>query len=121
MKFKASILAFLLLFSIGFCGCMASTSEPQKTTERHEYEVLSVFQYMYPETNGYGGIYGVKMLYCFTYLDENGNLCGDSCRIQNGEVCIGDENKYVIEKGSTDTYKWLYLTEDTLKNIQINK
>lgn len=32
------------------------------------------------------------------------------------KVCIGDENKYVVKDGF-DTYRWLYLTEETFNNI----
>ena len=89
----------------------------------YEYEVISVWQYIDTDTNVFGGVVNQEPKYCFTYIAGDGQLhqFDNFKHTEYGlwKVCIGDENKYVVKDGITDTYRWLYLTDDTLKNMSI--
>ena len=107
-------------------GC---NSEPMTEKERaayeaskwHEYQVVSVYQYISTKTNNFGAVLDQELKYCFTYIGDDGQLhqFDDFEHAEYGlwKVCIGDENKYVVKDGF-DTYRWLYLTEETFKNMQ---
>ena len=129
MKFLDEILTvvicLLILFILGLVGY---NSRPMTAEERaayeasrtHEYQVTSVCQYIETRTNNFGGIIDQELKYCFTYIGDDGQLHQFS-GFEHEEfglwkVCIGDENKYVVKDGF-DTYRWLYLTEETLRNM----
>lgn len=121
---KRWILLQLLVVSMMLCGCGKIPEEDKLAyaeQHHHEYEVVSVYQYIKTETNVLGGIMRQEPRYCFNYIGDDGNLhqFDDYEHTEYGlwKICIGDENKYVVDDG-IDTYRWLYLTEDTLKNMQ---
>lgn len=119
------ILGILLILLVCLTGC---NSKPMTEEERaiyeaskwHEYEVISVYQYISTRTNNFGAVLDQKLKYCFTYIGDDGQLhqFEDFEHTEYGlwKVCIGEENKYVIKDGF-DTYRWLYLTEDTLGDM----
>ena len=124
---KRWILLQLLVVSMILCGCGKMTEEDRLAYEElhhHEYEVESVYQYIKTETNVLGGIMRQEPRYCFTYIGDDGNLhqFDDFEHTEYGlwKICMGDENRYVVEDGF-DTYRWLYLTEDTLKDMKNEK
>lgn len=122
---KKYLLCILLVLLVCLNGC---SFEPMTEEERvayeasklHEYQVISVYQYISTRTNRFGAVLDEELKYCFTYMDDNGQLhqFDDFEHTEYGlwKVCIGDENKYVVKDGF-DTYRWLYLTEDTFKNM----
>lgn len=123
---KKYILRILLVLMTSLTGC---NSEPLIKEEQaayeaskwHEYQVVSVYQYMKAtKTNYFGAILDQELRYCFTYIGDDGQLheFDDYEHTEYGlwKVCIGDENKYVVKEGF-DTYRWLYLTEETFNNI----
>lgn len=119
-----SVIIFILLLLIG-CFILTSCNSNKKTEPIiTEYEVLSVHQYVENITNGFGGVKDINICYYFTYVDEKGNLKEEKSfeNLKNGytKVIIGDTNKYVIEKRGSSTYKNLYLTKETLQNIELN-
>ena len=83
--------------------------------------VMSVYQYMkVTKTNYFGAVLDQELRYCFTYIGDDGQLheFDDYEHTEYGlwKICIGDENKYVVRDGF-DTYRWLYLTEETFNNM----
>lgn len=123
---KKYIFGILLALTVYLTGC---NSEPITEEERaaieasrwHEYQVVSVYQYMkVTKTNYFGSVLDQELRYCFTYIGDDGQLheFDDYEHTEYGlwKVCIGDENKYVVKDGF-DTYRWLYLTEETFKNM----
>lgn len=123
---KKYILGILLALTVCLIGC---NSQPMTEKERavyeasrwHEYQVVSVYQYMkVTKTNYFGAVLDQELRYCFTYIGDDGQLheVDDYEHTEYGlwKVCIGDENKYVVKDGF-DTYRWLYLTEETFKNM----
>lgn len=123
---KKCILGILLTVSVCLTGCNSEsmTEEEQATYEAsrwHEYHVVSVYQYMkVTKTNYFGAVLNQELRYCFTYIGDDGQLYefDDFEHTEYGlwKICIGDENKYVVKEGF-DTYRWLYLTEETFKNM----
>ena len=123
---KKRILTMLIILSFCLVGC---NSEPMTEEEKqeieasrwHEYQVVSVYQYIATETNNFWAIKNQELKYCFTYIGDDGQLhqFDDFEHTEYGlcKVCIGNENKYVVREGF-DTYRWLYLTEETFKNMQ---
>ena len=79
------------------------------------------YQYIFTKTNNFGAVLDQKLKYCFTYIGDDGQLhqFDDFEHTEYGlwKVCIGDENKYVVKDGF-NTYRWLYLTEETFKNMR---
>lgn len=122
---KKYILGLLLTLIICLTGCNSEsmTEEERAAYEAskwHEYQVVSVYQYMkITKTNYFGAVLDQELRYCFTYIGDDGQLhdFDDFEHTEYGlwKVCIGDENKYVVKDG-IDTYRWLYLTEETFKN-----
>lgn len=123
---KKYILGILIALIVCLTGC---NSEPMTEEERaayeeskwHEYQVVSVYQYMkVTKTNYFGAVLDQELRYCFTYISDDGQLHEfyDYKHTEYGlwKICIGDENKYVVKDGF-DTYRWLYLTEETFKNM----
>lgn len=87
----------------------------------HTYEVVSVSQYIVTETNQFGGVVDKSLKYCFTYIGNDGQFhqVDDFEHTEYGlwKVRVGDTNKYVI--CDADGRKTLYLTKETLADIQI--
>lgn len=123
---KKYLLIFLIAVSTILTAC---TYEPMtdeewaayEASKWHEYPVVSVYQYMkITKTNYFGAVLDQELRYCFTYIGDDGQLhqFDDFEHTEYGlwKICIGDENKYVVKDG-VDTYRWLYLTEETLKNM----
>ena len=120
-----------ILIALMACLMMGCDTEPMTEEERAAYEasrtyvydVVSVNQYLKTtQTNYFGAPISQEIRYYFTYIDENGNLCEfeDFEHTEYGlwKICVGDENKYIVKDG-IDTYRWLYLTADTLKNMEM--
>ena len=124
---KNIIFGLLLALTVCLTGCNSEplTEEEQvaiETSRWHEYQVVSVYQYMkVTKTNYFGAVLDQELRYCFTYIGDDGQLheFDDYEHTEYGlwKICIGNENKYVVRDGS-DTYRWLYLTEETFKNIE---
>lgn len=92
--------------------------EKQKNIQ--EYKVMSVYQYMkVTKRNCFGAAVSEEIRYDFTYIGDDGNLY-EFRDFENTEcglwkICLADQNKYVIKKDGIDTYMYLYLTEETLR------
>lgn len=120
---KKYILGVLLVLLVCLTGCKTMTEEERAVYEAskwHEYQVVSVYQYISTRTNAFGAVLDQKLKYCFTYIGGDGQLHQFN-DFEHGEyglckVCISDENKYVVRDG-LDTYRWLCLTEETFKNM----
>lgn len=119
MKHTKNILALTLLvlyIVLVLCGCCDPNTVVEENNGR-EYKICSVTRYIKTDTNVLGGVTGTHLCYAFTYTDESGTLHSvDS--FENREygitkVCIGDENKYVVN----NEYRYLYLTQETLESI----
>lgn len=122
---KKSVLGILIVTMLCLAGC---NFEPMTEEERaayeasitHEYQVVSVYQYIATETNNFGAVLRQELRYCFTYIGGDGQLhqFDDFEHTEYGtmKVCIGNENKYIVRDGF-DTYRWLCLTEETFKNM----
>lgn len=121
---KKYLLCILLVLLVCLNGCslepMTEEWAAYETSKMHEYQVVSVYQYISARTNNFGAVLDQELKYCFTYNDD-GQLhqFEDFEHTEYGlwKVCIGDENKYVVKKDGFDTYRWLYLTEDTFRNM----
>lgn len=91
-----------------------------EASKHHEYEIVSVSQYIKTETNGLGAVIKQEPAFYFTYIGDDGQIHDykDYTYSNYGlrKLAIGDTNKFVIEDGF-DTYMWLYLTKDTMNNI----
>lgn len=119
---KTKLLTILLLTMLLITGCnIGYMNNPQpEPPPPKEYEVLSVIPYIEVNTNRYGGVTSQKLGYAFTYVDENGVLHNDTIyHTEQGlwKVCIGEENKYVEKENRGGTYRYLYLTKETLRNM----
>lgn len=123
---KKYILKTLIILMIFLSGCNTEplTEEELQAIEASrwsEYQVVSVYQYISTRTNNYGAVLDQELKYCFTYIGNDGQLhqFDDFEHTEYGlwKVCIGDKDKYVVREGF-DTYRWLYLTEETFKNMQ---
>lgn len=123
---KKCILSILIMAMLCLVGCNSEplTEEEIQAIEEsrwHEYKVVSVYQYMkVTKTNYFGAVLDQELRYCFIYIGDDGQLheFDDYGHTEYGlwKICIGDENKYVVKDG-VDTYRWLYLTEETFKNM----
>ena len=122
-----SAVGIVAVFAIIFFGLGGIVkAEASRTATVKEYEVLTVYQYSTPITNGYGGIRGHESMYHVTFIDENGTI--HEKEMYNGAsksnkpyeaVYMSDaETKMVItSKGSTSWYA-LYLTEQDFQEMQ---
>ena len=123
-KLQLLIATMLVCFSLSACGEPMTEEEraAYEASKTHEYEIVSVYQYIATETNNFGAVTSQKLKYCFTYIGDDGQLhqFDDFEHTEYGlwKVCIGEENKYVVEDGF-DTYRWLYLTRETFTNIEM--
>lgn len=111
---------FVSLILIAFMLCLTGCNSDE-TPETHEYKVVSVYQYIKIETNTFGAVTSQELAYCFTYIDGEGQLHQfDGFRhTEYGlwKLCIGNENKYVVKEEGLNTYRFLYLTEETLASM----
>ena len=127
MKKAVKIISILLVLSVVLCltGCKVEMTEEERQAyikaNTHEYEVVSVHQYIKTETTRYGHIISQEPRYTFTYIGGDGQLqqIDEFCHTEHGlwKVCLGEENKYVEKTDGIDTYKYLYLTKETLANM----
>ena len=119
---KTNLSFLLLLIMLLMTGCdigYMNNSQPEPPPPK-EYEVLSVIPYIEVDTNGYGAVVSQNPGYAFTYIDENGVLHNDTIyHTEYGiwKICIGEENKYVEKKVRANLYRYLYLTEETLRGM----
>ena len=121
------IILIVLIFCLISCDSEPMTEEERAAYEAsrtREYKVVSVYQYTKTITNRYGGIISQNTNYCFTYIGNDGQLhqFEDFYHTEYGlfKLRIGDENKYVVKEDGFDTYRFLYLTEETLVNMKSN-
>ena len=95
--------------------------EAERQKNIHKYEIISVSQYVKNVTNKLGGVVRTEVCYTFCYL-ENGVLqqVDDFTHLENGltQLVIGDSNMYIVDANGANTYRYLQLTEETLKNIK---
>lgn len=61
----------MVLICIFISGCGTSND---RTSTKHEYEIISVYQYMKPVTGLFGSIRCYESKYYFSYIDEFGKL-----------------------------------------------
>lgn len=118
---KTNLSFLLLLTMLLMTGCnVGYMHNPQSEPLQKEYEILNVGTYMEVSTNGFGAVIDQYPAYYFTYIDENGVLHDETIHhTEQGlwKVCIGEENKYVEKENRGGTYRYLYLTEETLRNM----
>jgi hypothetical protein len=105
-----------------------SLPEEQQIVEREKdiqkYELINVHKYILPKTNGYGGVVGGVTSYNFQYMDGNDlKTFNDFRETKNGtqQIIVGDTNMYIIDNFNLDTHYYLQLTEETLRNIDLQK
>lgn len=130
-KISFIILCFALCFSLVSCKELSaeqverlkqlkSEREVRRLENISEYQVVSVCKYLKTTTNNFGGILRQDIYYNFQYIDSNGQLkTGDIQHLEYGltKVCLGDKDVYVVDTNSLNTYKYLYLTKNTLNNF----
>lgn len=118
---RTKLFTILLLIMLLMTGCdIGYMNNPQPEPLQKEYEVLNVGNYMEVSTNGFGAVINQYPAYYFTYIDENGVLHDETIHhTEQGlwKVCIGEENKYVEKENRGGTYRYLYLTKETLRNM----
>ena len=118
---RTKLFTILLLIMLLMTGCdIGYMNTPQTEQLQKEYEVLNVGNYMEVSTNGFGAVINQYPAYYFTYIDENGVLHDETIHhTEQGlwKVCIGEENKYVEKENRGGTYRYLYLTKETLRNM----
>lgn len=116
------IFSLIILLAILLCssGCHIKVNKNQEYPTS-EYSVVSVSRYTKTQTNMYGGVIKSDIAYYIVYSDSNGNIheIKDFTPSEYGlyKLRIGDENKLVVEYQTFDTYKYLYLTQETLNNL----
>lgn len=118
---KTNLSFLLLLTMLLMTGCdIGYMYNPQPEPLQKEYEVLNVGNYMEASTNGFGAVIDQYPAYYFTYIDENGVLHDETIHhTEQGlwKVYLGEENKYVEKKVRANLYRYLYLTEETLRGM----
>lgn len=120
---KKYVLGILIMITLCLTGCANNnTSEVQTGYKTSEYKVVSVVQYTRAITNRFGGVEEYRLNYTFTYIGDDGQLhqFDEFEHTEYGlwKLAIGTENKYVVVDKGLDTYRYLYLTEETLLNMQ---
>ena len=121
-SFTLLFLCFILISSVFFSGCMTEQEKAEYMQQHtYEYKVVSVQRYLFPITNGWGGVLRYETRYSFSYVDGKGQLyeINDFYHTPYGlwKVCVGEENKYVVQDDGMDSYQWLYLTEETFNRL----
>lgn len=123
-KYILGILIVLTLYLTVGCSSFPTTGEERAAygvSRTQEYKVVSVYQYIAVQTNNFGAVLDQELKYCFSYIGNDGQLhqFDNFEHIEYGlwKIYIGNENKYVIKNDGIDTYRYLYLTEETLNNM----
>lgn len=121
MKRKILILLLVALCITCFVSCGLAKSAQESTPRVQEYPVVLVDKYIAARTNPLGAVTGHDLKYCFTFIGSDGQLhtVSDFEHTEYGlwKVCLGEENKYVIKESGLDTYRYLVLTEETMKKL----
>ena len=90
----------------------------------YRYDVVSVSQYIETKTNNWGGVIDTDVCYHFQFLQ------GDDLKSVDGfqhleygltKVIVGDKNMYIVDKNGFDEYRYLQLTEETLKTMKVGE
>ena len=123
-------IVLFMLSMMALVGCGNNKLPDNTTTEEiiayensitREYEVVSVNQYLETETNAFGMITEQELKFEFDYIDELGRpvTCSKFENTEHGltNVCVGEENKYVVKDFGVNVYRTLYVTEDNLKYV----
>lgn len=76
---KKCIQWILLALTVCLTGCSSEsmTKEERAAYEAskwHEYQVVSVYQYMSTRTNNFGAVVDQELKYCFTYNGRRSNV-----------------------------------------------
>ena len=79
-----------------------------------EYEVLNLSQYVQNKTNGFGGIVDTKVMYTFSYINEDGQLTHIDAW-NPSTVEIGNETKLIHDKNTGR--RTLIVDKNTLNNM----
>ncbi|MBQ8806393.1 MAG: hypothetical protein IJZ68_08070 [Bacteroidaceae bacterium] len=88
----------------------------------YEYDVLEVYRRIKQETNRFGGVIREYPVYVFTYMDGSTIREEDAYRhFDDGytQVKIGDANKFVVDENGSSRKCILYLTKETMQNLQM--
>lgn len=121
MKRKILILLLAVLCIVCFVSCGLVKDAQESTPQVQEYPVVSVDKYLAARTNNFGAVLGHDLKYCFTYIGSDSQLhtVSDFEHTEYGlwKVCLGEENKYIIKESGLDTYRYLVLTEETMKKL----
>ena len=116
----AFTLIFLLLVLCFGLAYEISNADSVNANVR-EYEVLSVYKYSRQITNNLGGVVRTDVCFSFDYIDEDGNVVtvDGFQNLEHGltKVHLGNRNKYIVHEKGIDTYRDLYLTKDTFKEL----
>jgi len=120
------LLCMLIIFSEPLTSITMTPEEKESYQQSitHEYEVVSVSSYMKTtRATVLGAVLEQELKYTFTYIDESGQLqTVDEFENTNyglWKVYVGETNKYEVINGF-DTYKNLYLTQETFNSLMIN-
>ena len=98
--------------------------EQKREANISRYEVVHAAQYVRTETNQFGGVTDTDICYTFQYLQ------GDTLKSVDGfehleygltKVIVGDSDMYIIDRNGVDEYRYLQLTKETLKNIELKE
>ena len=126
-NFIHSLVYFIPLFLLFLLYAFLSYNTPSIPVNEYnriyvkEYDIVSVSQYIKYETNAFGGITKSYPAYTFTYIDKGSlKTVNEFVHHEYGlsKLCIGEENKYVVDSYGGGTY-YLYLTKETLSNIKM--
>ena len=111
------LIMIVTVLTVSFISCGQVSTE----TQRSEYRVLSISSYYkVTRTNTFGAILDQELRYTFTYMDNDGNIYQfeDFEHIpRTWELRLGDENKYIVVDSGSNTYRYLYLTEEMFNKL----
>ena len=69
-----------------------------------------------------GGVTGSDICYTFEYIDSEGEVHSidgfENLESGTTKVIVGDTNMYIIDNNEKDTYRYLQLTEETIRKIE---
>ena len=88
----------------------------------HDYELVSIFPYVYTETNQYGGIKDQEIKYSIMYISADGTTHTDDDF--EGNISIGESDIYRVNDnvGQYDkAHTSVILTKDTAAKPKINQ
>lgn len=113
------LISLLLILCFGLA--YENSSVDSVNTNTQEYEVLSVYKYSRQITNNLGGVVRTDVCFSFDYIDEDGNVVtvDGFQNLEHGltKVHLGNRNKYIVYEKGIDTYRDLYLTKDTFREL----